>query len=127
MKTKSLLCLLAAVALLTGCGDKNVYSLRAAQKEAWFEHNATLLNKEHLLLEDQGNMRLHTIFYFDLDQDPRTTELTVDVSEQGVSATRLAVANDMKVGQTKKVSVWTAPFEKIDTTQISYSLIGMER
>lgn len=127
MKTKSLLCLLAAVALLTGCGDKNVYSLRAAQKEAWFEHNATLLNKEHLLLEDQGNMRLHTIFYFDLDQDPRTTELTVDVSEQGVSATRLAAANDMKVGQTKKVSVWTAPFEKIDTTQISYSLIGMER
>lgn len=127
MKTKSLLCLLAAVALLTGCGDKNVYSLRAAQKEAWFEHNATLLNKEHLLLEDQGNMRLHTILYFDLDQDPRTTELTVDVSEQGVSATRLAAANDMKVGQTKKVSAWTAPFEKIDTTQISYSLIGMER
>ena len=127
MKTKSLLCMLAAVALLTGCGDKNVYSLRTAQKEAWFEHNATLLNKEHLILDDKGKMLLHTMFYFDLDQDPLTTELTVDVSEQSVSAMRLATANDMKVGQTKKVSAWTAPFEKIDTTQIRYSLIGIER
>ena len=127
MKTKSLLCLLAGLALLTGCGDKNVYTSRAAQKEAWFEHNATLLNKEHPLLEDQGNMRLHTIFYFDLDQNPQTTELTVDVSEQSVSATRLVIANDMKIGQTRKVSAWTAPFEKTDSAQISYSLVGLER
>jgi|GEM_PF-3859352 len=79
-----------------------------AIKQAQFNKQATLIGKENI--RERNTTNLTTALYFDLDGDKKTDSvLLIQQTEKSIEE-RLAIVNDMKIGDTKKVMEWAQPF-----------------
>ena len=84
-----------------------------AIKQAQFNKQATLVGKENI------RERNTTALYFDLDGDKKTDSVMLIQHTDLSTEKRLAIVNDMKVGETKKVVDWATPFAQKGVPVIS--------
>ena len=88
-----------------------------AIKQAQFNKQATLIGKENI--RERNTTNLTTALYFDLDGDKKTDSVMLIQHTDLSKEKRLAIVNDMKVGETKKVIDWATPFAKKGVPVIS--------
>ena len=88
-----------------------------AIKQQQFNKQDTLVGKENI--QERNTTNLTTALYFDLDGDKKTDSVMLIQHTDLSKEKRLAIVNDMKVGETKKVIDWATPFAQKGVPVIS--------